>query len=106
MGTNFKIASTAFRGGFLFVILRSLGDMQVRFIKLSVRTLFLLIGCVTNNELTQGEIEVQNMAADAVSGILFDSNLEFSASCNIRKDGFVVIFFNDSDPENQYTQGY
>lgn len=78
--------------------------MQVRFILMSIYTLFLLTGCVTNNEITQEEIEVQNMAADAVSGILFDRDLETLASYNIRKDGFVVILFNDSVTENQYTQ--
>ena len=65
--------------------------------------LMLLVGCVSDNALTQSEVENQNKAADVVSSILFEKDLDDSASYNIRKDGYVVIIFDDKVSDTKYT---
>ena len=66
--------------------------------------LLILVGCVSDKVLTQDEIEKQNKAAEVVSGVLFDNDLSDSASYNIRKDGHVVIIFDDSVSDKKYTK--
>ena len=66
--------------------------------------LLLLVGCVSDKILTQDEIEKQNKAAEVVSGILFENDLSDSSSYNIRKDGYVVIIFDDSVSDKKYTE--
>jgi hypothetical protein len=55
-------------------------------------------------ELTQDEIENQNKASAVVSEVLFEHDLSDSASYNIRKDGYVVIIFDDNVSDKNYTE--
>mgnify|MGYP001823239353 CR=1 FL=1 len=66
--------------------------------------LALLAGCADNNALTRAEIETQNRADAVVSGLLFDESLDNTASYNIRKNGFVVIRFDESVAERTYSE--
>lgn len=63
----------------------------------------LVYGCVANNVITPEEIKTQNKAAHVVSGVLFDNDIDDSASYNIRKNGLVVIRFDESVSERSYT---
>ena len=48
---------------------------------------------------------LQQTKADAVvSGLLFENDMNAHASYNIRKDGFVVIKFDDSIASKDYTR--
>ena len=60
--------------------------------------------CVDRNTLTSEQMELQGKADDAVAGILFENEIDTKASYNIHKDGFVVIKFHDSVPEEIYTR--
>jgi len=64
--------------------------------------LLLFTGCVTDNEVSQQELENQNKASEIVSGALFDNDLDSLASYNIRKSGFVVIIFDESVSDERY----
>ena len=64
--------------------------------------LLLFTGCVTDNEVSQQELENQNKASEIVSGVLFDNDLDSLASYNIRKSGFVVIIFDESVSNERY----
>ena len=64
----------------------------------------LVTGCVDNNVVTKAEIETQNRADAVVSGLLFEKSLDNSASYKIRKDGFVVIKFDESVSEHTYSE--
>jgi hypothetical protein len=64
----------------------------------------LLSGCAGQQSLSQEEIEIQNKADLVVSGLLFDRELDQTASYNVRKDGFVVIKFDKSVPSETYTR--
>ena len=64
---------------------------------------FILSGCVSDNVISQEELQVQDSADNVVSSVLFEKNLDGSASYNIRKDGFVVIQFDDTVTTQQYT---
>jgi hypothetical protein len=66
--------------------------------------LAILAGCADNNAVTRAEIETQNRADAVVSGLLFDKSLDNAASYNIRKNGFVVIKFDESVSERSYTE--
>ena len=65
--------------------------------------LALLAGCADNNAVTRAEIETQNRADAVVSGLLFEKSLDNAASYNIRKNGFVVIKFDESVSGRTYT---
>ena len=78
--------------------------MQHKLIGLVVCALLAMTGCVTDSELTQEEVAVQNKSAEAVSGVLFEHDLSESSSYNIRKDGYVVIIFDDSVSDTKYTE--
>lgn len=67
-------------------------------------SLLALSACVSDNVLTREEIEIQSKSADMVSSVLFEYDLDSSASYNIRKDGFVVINFDQSVSEKKYTE--
>jgi len=71
---------------------------------LSISLAFVLTACVDQNTLTQEEIIKQSQADALVSGVLFENDLDGQASYNIRKDGFVVIKFDESMSSKVYTQ--
>ena len=62
-----------------------------------------LSGCA-ENIVTMEEIETQNKADSAVSEILFDYDLDNSTSYNIRKNGLVVIKFDESVSDKNYME--
>ncbi len=64
----------------------------------------LLAGCAGSNVVSQEEIETQNTADAIVSGVLFANDLDNSASYNIRKNGLVVIKFDESVARGAYTE--
>jgi len=63
-----------------------------------------IFGCTADNVLTKEEVENQNKSSEIVTGILFENDLDESASYNIRKDGYVVIKFDSSVSEKTYTE--
>ena len=71
---------------------------------MSLIVLLIVSGCMSQSVLTKEEIETQNWADAAVSGVLFEYELDDEASYNVHKDGFLVIKFADSVPSSQYTQ--
>ena len=64
---------------------------------------FFISGCDTTNVISEEEMKVQNAASEAVSGLLFDNELDNLASYNVRKDGHVVIKFHESVKSETYT---
>lgn len=62
------------------------------------------VGCVSNNVVTREEVATQNRVDAAVSGVLFDNDMDKEASYNIRKNGHVVIKFDESVPQKTYTK--
>ena len=66
--------------------------------------IFLLAGCAADNVLTKEELSNQNKADSIVAGVLFDKDLDASSSYNIRKNGSVIIKFDESVSEKQYTE--
>lgn len=66
--------------------------------------IFGITGCVARNAVTKEEIEKQNKADAIVSGVLFEHELDSTASYNVRKNGFVVIKFDESVPSQKYTE--
>ena len=63
----------------------------------------IIIGCSSQDVLTEEEIKTQNAADSVVAELLFEKELTLTASYNIRKSGFVVIRFDKSVPSNVYT---
>jgi hypothetical protein len=66
--------------------------------------LLFISSCSTENELTAQEIATQNKADATVAEVLFDNELDTSASYNIRKNGDVIIKFNNSVSQKDYTK--
>jgi hypothetical protein len=64
----------------------------------------ILSGCVDQNSLTQDQIAKQNRADALVSGVLFEHELDETASYNVHKDGFLVVKFDQSVPAQKYTE--
>ena len=62
-----------------------------------------LAGCSSPNILTEEEKKTQDAASEAVSGLLFDNELDTLASYNVRKNGYVVIKFHKSIKQKTYT---
>ena len=63
-----------------------------------------LLGCTADNVLTKEDIKSQNSSAQVVANVLFENDIDEAASYNIRKDGYVVIQFDNSVPEKIYTK--
>ena len=63
-----------------------------------------LAGCTANNVVTKKEMETQNKAGTVVTEVMFVNDLSNSASYNIRKNGFVVIKFDESVSMTAYTE--
>jgi hypothetical protein len=64
----------------------------------------LLNGCADTGVLTMEEVEKQNNADSVVSSVLFENALDTSASYNVRKNGYVIIKFDESVPGSKYTE--
>ena len=78
--------------------------MGIKSISMAFALIYTLSGCATDNVISQEEIEVQDRADNVVSGVLFEYELDSYASYNIRKNGFVVISFDESVPPGKYTE--
>lgn len=76
----------------------------MKIILLSAIIAFFVTACVDQNTLTKEEMIKQSQADAFVSGILFESDMDALASYNIRKDGFVVIKFDESIKSKEYTE--
>jgi len=61
-------------------------------------------GCSADNALTKEEVKNQNNSSHVVTNVLFDNDIDETASYNIRKDGYVVIQFDSSVSEEKYTK--
>jgi len=64
----------------------------------------ILLGCTSNNLVTQEQIKTQNAADSEVAVALFERDLTERASYNVHKDGFVVIKFDRSVDSAVYTE--
>lgn len=72
---------------------------------LAIAALFLLLtACSANDVLTAEEMKIQNAADAAVAGILFDKELEKTASYHVRKNGSVALHFDKSVTSTVYTE--
>ena len=60
-------------------------------------------GCSSPNILSEDERKTQDAASEAVSGLLFENELDTQASYNVRKSGLVVIKFHKGVKEDVYT---
>ena len=78
--------------------------MQGPRIVISTLMLFLLAACVDQNSLTKEQLELQDRADAVVSSVLFEHDLDDTASYNVRRDGFLVLRFDESVPAEQYTR--
>lgn len=63
-----------------------------------------LLSCNADNILTKEEVENQNRSSQVVTEVLFENDVDETASYNIRNDGYVVIHFDSSVPEKKYTR--
>ena len=65
--------------------------------------IIILAGCSSPNVISDEERKLQDAASEAVSGLLFENELDILASYNVRKSGYVVIKFHKSVKEDTYT---
>lgn len=63
-----------------------------------------LVGCGSENVLSKEEMAIQNAADDAVATLLFEREMTIRASYNVRKDGFVVIKFDEFVQSQEYNE--
>jgi len=63
-----------------------------------------LVGCVNSNEVTSEQLAMMDQADKAVAGALFEAEVDASTSYNVRKDGFVAIWFSLDVPNDVYTR--
>ena len=66
--------------------------------------LTIITACSSQNVLTAQEIKIQNAADSVVAELLFEKELEVTASYHVRKNGVVVIRFDKSVPDTLYTE--
>jgi hypothetical protein len=66
--------------------------------------LLILTGCASSATVSEEEREAQARTSEIVSNVLFDNNLEAKASYNIRKDGKLVIKFDEDVNFLQYNK--
>ena len=59
-------------------------------------SLLFLTGCATDQVISQEEMRIQNAAANEVTNVLFEKDMDTLASYNVRRDGHVVIKFDQS----------
>lgn len=64
----------------------------------------LLTACTANNVISEKQMRVQNAADSVVAEMLFDKELEKTASYHVRKDGFVALHFDESVSDKIYTE--
>ena len=72
------------------------------FFVLSLLVNSFLSGCASDQIISQEEIRVQDAAAAEVANILFEKEMDNLASYNVRRDGYVVIKFDQSVSFDKY----
>ena len=60
---------------------------------LTLLSVLFLSGCVSTSEVSPEELQRIEAADLAVSGVLFDAEVDAATSYNVHRDGFVVIRF-------------
>lgn len=79
-----------------------MNQKQYFFILLSWLAISFLPGCASDQVISQEEISVQDAAVTEVTTVLFEKEMENFASYNVRRDGYVVIKFDQSVPFARY----
>lgn len=69
---------------------------QYFFIVVSWLAFLLLSGCASDQVISQEEMRIQDAAAAEVANVLFEKQMDNLASYNVRRDGYVVIKFDQS----------
>jgi type III secretory pathway lipoprotein EscJ len=69
---------------------------------LSLLLFFLLVGCASDQIISQDEMRLQDAAANTVAAVLFEKDMDNLASYNVRRDGYVVIKFDAAVTFAQY----
>ena len=70
----------------------------------SLITALLLTGCASDQVISQEEMRIQDAAATEVTNVLFEKEVDTLASYNVRRDGYVVIKFDQSVSFAQYNE--
>lgn len=79
-----------------------MNQMHRFFAFISLITFLLLTGCASDQVISQEEIRIQDAAATEVTNVLFEKDMDTLASYNVRRDGYVVIKFDQSVSFAQY----
>lgn len=61
-----------------------------------------LAGCVSDQVISQEEMRIQDASAAEVANVLFEKEMDNLASYNVRRDGYVVIKFDQSVSFDKY----
>ena len=72
------------------------------FFVLSLLVISFLSGCASDQIISQEEMRVQDAAAAEVANVLFEKEMDNLASYNVRRDGYVVIKFDQSVSFDKY----
>ena len=79
-----------------------MNQMHHFFTLTSLIALLLLTGCASDQVISQEEMRIQDAAATEVTNVLFEKDMDSLASYNVRRDGYVVIKFDQSVSFAQY----
>lgn len=72
------------------------------FFILSLFSIMSLAGCVSDQVISQEEMRIQDASAAEVANVLFEKEMDNLASYNVRRDGYVVIKFDQSVSFDKY----
>lgn len=72
------------------------------FILLSLLALSFLSGCASDQVISQEEMRLQDASSAEVANVLFEKEMDNLASYNVRRDGYVVIKFDQSVSFDKY----
>ena len=72
------------------------------FFVLSLLVISFLSSCASDQIISQEEMRVQDAAAAEVANVLFEKEIDNLASYNVRRDGYVVIKFDQSVSFDKY----
>lgn len=79
-----------------------MNQTQRFFIFVYLLVLSFLAGCASDQVISQEEMRVQDASATEVANVLFEKEMDNLASYNVRRDGYVVIKFDQSVPFAKY----
>ena len=72
------------------------------FIFLSLLAISFLSACASDQIISQEEMRVQDASAAVVANVLFEKEMDNLASYNVRRDGYVVIKFDQTVSFDKY----